>query len=181
MYNNSEMGDIIGLPVMLCSTSKYGIKEIKEVYQTYGYINNCYFFVPGYKFLFADGWNENKLYNSIEKKLDDAMVDYYSYVANNQQVMVDYIELNEDINYITSTRNGKYFVQDTMPTAEIWSYWYNTAENKMYRTLDTTTWMETKSTMIINEATTDNSYNIQTFKRVPIKTTNDVVEMFSNN
>lgn len=116
-----------------------------QVFNGFGYIGSTAFALPGVKYQFADGLNENGTYKSIIKTFDNISLTSYAYKINdpNRQPL----SINDQGVLI---RTGKYFIQNNQPVSTD-SLWYKPETNETFRSNSSGVYGKSKEIIIANE------------------------------
>ena len=119
---------LLSLPLCIFTAEGYNssaVKSIDQIFNGFGYIGSHMFRHKGIKFLAPNGFKDDESYNSTEVETTGILL--------KEQTAVNpytwYNLITKDAWY----NNTEYYIRKTAPSVSTNAYWYNTAENKMYR------------------------------------------------
>lgn len=137
-----------------------------QVFNGFGYIGSTAFALPGVKYQFADGLNENGTYKSIIKTFDNISLTSYAYKINdpNRQLL----SINDQGVLI---RTGKYFIQNRQPVSTD-SLWYKPETNETFRSNGSGVYGKSKEIIIANDIATNSGFRITSFEPSIVPTIN---------
>ena len=132
--NNVQQSGLYSLPIGLFSNTASIFNGVKT-FNGIGYFGSTIWLDKGLKVLVPNGKNEDGSLNNIEYTIDKFRL-YAPYTFNrNKQPLV--LSINPNL-HIFGTGTNMYYESKQRPTLATYITWFNTAENKMYHTYDTT-------------------------------------------
>ena len=160
-YNGGSLSVTMSLPICVCTNSaKTGnnIVSIDQIFNGFGYIGSTAFALPGVKYKFADGRNEDGTYKSITKTFDKVSLTSYSYQIKDPDRQP--LSINDQGILI---RTAKYFIQNNQPVSTD-SVWYKPETNETFRSNGSGVYGKSREIIIANDISTNSAFNITSFE-----------------
>ena len=140
--------------------------SIEQIFNGFGYIGSTAFALPGVKYQFADGRNEDRTYKSIIKSFDNVSLVSYAYQIKDPDRQP--LSINDQGILI---QTGKYFIQDNQPVSTD-SVWYKPETNEIFRSNGSGVYDKSREIIIVNDISTNSEFNITSFEPLEVQTIN---------
>lgn len=137
-----------------------------QVFNGFGYIGSTAFALPGVKYQFADGLNEDRTYKSITKTFDKVSLVSYAYQIKDPDRQP--LSINDQGILI---RTGKYFIQNNQPVSTD-SVWYKPETNETFRSNSSGVYGKSREIIIVNDISTNSDFRITSFEPSIVPTIN---------
>ena len=130
----------VALPIAIehCITANTE-SSISQIFNGFGYIGNITFILPGVTAAFADGFNENGTYKNFIVKNQKVNIKDLSLESSHYAAL--YVRDNNNL-ILGGWGETNYYEGDEYPSSMMiqghQEWWYNTLQNKVYRTTVTT-------------------------------------------
>lgn len=168
-YNGGSLSVTMSLPICVCTnsaTTGNNIVSVDKIFNGFGYIGSTAFALPGVKYQFADGRNEDRTYKSITKSFDNVSLVSYAYQIKDPDRQP--LSINDQGILI---RTGKYFIQNNQPVSTD-SVWYKPKTNEIFRSNGSGVYDKSREIIIVNDISTNSEFNITSFEPSEVQTIN---------
>lgn len=156
----------MSFPFCLATSGDTAIKQVDQLFNGFGYIGSTAFALPGVKYQFADGRNEDRTYKSITKSFDNVSLVSYAYQIKDPDRQP--LSINDQGILI---RTGKYFIQNNQPVSTD-SVWYKPKTNEIFRSNGSGVYDKSREIIIVNDISTNSEFNITSFEPSEVQTIN---------
>lgn len=152
--------------ITIADNQTANVSSIDQIFNGFGYIGSTAFALPGVKYQFADGRNEDGTYKTITKTFDKVSLTSYSYQIKdpNRQPL----SINDQGILI---RTEKYFIQNNQPVSYD-SVWYKPKTNEIFRSNGSGVYGKSREIIIANDISTNSAFNITSFEPLKVPTIN---------
>lgn len=160
-YKDGSLSVTMSLPICVCTnsaTTGNNIVSVDQLFNGFGYIGSTAFALPGVRYQFADGLNENGTYKSITKTFNNVSLTSYGYQTKNSDRQP--LSINDQGILI---RTAKYFIQNNQPTSAD-SVWYQPKTNETFRSSGSGVYRKSREIVIANNILTNSTFNITSFE-----------------
>lgn len=153
-------------PIAIAKVGAEKWTSIEQIFNGFGYIGSTAFALPGVKYQFADGRNEDRTYKSITKSFDNVSLVSYAYQIKDPDRQP--LSINDQGILI---RTSKYFIQNNQPVSTD-SVWYKPETNEIFRSNDSGVYDKSREIIIVNDISTNSEFNITSFEPLEVQTIN---------
>ena len=160
-YNGGSLSVTMSLPICVCTnsaTTGNNMVSVDKIFNGFGYIGSTAFALPGVKYQFADGRNEDGTYKSITKTFNKVSLTSYSYQIKDPDRQP--LSINDQGILI---RTAKYFIQNNQPVSTD-SVWYKPETNETFRSNGSGVYGKSREIIIANDISTNSAFNITSFE-----------------
>lgn len=124
---NSTEYEECSLPIMIVDCISENKFNLKSVLDLFSICDSTYFLLPGTKFLFADGYNDDKSVKNIEWISDKVYSANRTWNVTTPQKLFILYNHSSKIWF-----ENNYFVQEEEPTIKVYTIWYKPSVRKTY-------------------------------------------------
>lgn len=166
-YSNGSV-DLTGycLPLAKIYNSSETVTSLDQIFNGFGYIGSTAFALPGVKYQFADGRNEDGTYKSITKTFDNVSLVSYGYHIQGTEMQP--LSINDQG---ILARTYKYVIQNSQPALGD-TVWYKPETNETFRSDGSGVFVKSRGIIIAHGISTNSAFNITSFKPLGVPTIN---------
>ena len=153
-------------PIAIAKVGTENWTSIEQVFNGFGYIGSTAFALPGVKYQFADGRNEDGTYKSITKTFDNVSLVSYAYQIRGTERQP--LSINDQG---ILTRTYKYVIQNNQPALGD-TVWYKPETNETFRSDGSGVFVKSREIIIATGISTNSAFNITSFEPLVVPTVN---------
>lgn len=153
-------------PIAIAKVGAGKWTSIEQVFNGFGYIGSTAFALPGVKYQFADGRNEDRTYKSITKTFDNVSLVSYAYQIQGTERQP--LSINDQGILV---RTYKYVMQNNQPVIGD-SVWYKPETNETFRSNAFSVFAKSREIIIATGISTNSAFNITSFEPLEVPTIN---------
>ena len=168
-YNDGSLSVTMSLPICICTnsaTTGNNIVSVNQIFNGFGYIGSTAFALPGVKYQFADGRNEDGTYKSITKTFDNVSLVSYSYQITGTERQP--LSINDQG---ILTRTYRYVMQNNQPALGD-TVLYKPEINETFRSDGSGVFAKSREIIIATGISTNSAFNITSFEPLDVPTIN---------
>ena len=145
-------------PIAIAKVGTENWTSIEQVFNGFGYIGSTVFALPGVKYQFADGRNEDGTYKSITKTFDNVSLVSYSYQITGTERQP--LSINDQG---ILTRTYRYVMQNNQPALGD-TVLYKPEINETFRSDGSGVFAKSREIIIATGISTNSAFNITSFE-----------------
>ena len=153
-------------PIAIAKVGTENWTSIEQVFNGFGYIGSTVFALPGVKYQFADGRNEDGTYKSITKTFDNVSLVSYSYQITGTERQP--LSINDQGTLI---RTYRYVMQNNQPALGD-TVLYKPEINETFRSDGSGVFAKSREIIIATGISTNSAFNITSFEPLDVPTIN---------
>ena len=168
-YNDGSLSVTMSLPICICTnsaTTGNNIVSVDQIFNGFGYIGSTVFALPGVKYQFADGRNEDGTYKSITKTFDNVSLVSYSYQITGTERQP--LSINDQGTLILTYRH---VMQNNQPALGD-TVLYKPEINETFRSDGSGVFAKSREIIIATGISTNSAFNITSFEPLEVQTIN---------
>lgn len=153
-------------PIAIAKVGTENWTSIEQVFNGFGYIGSTAFALPGVKYQFADGRNEDGTYKSITKTFDNVSLVSYAYQLHDPDRQP--LSINDQG---ILHRTYRYVIQNNQPALGD-TVWYKPETNETFRSDGSSVFVKSREIIIATGISTNSAFNITSFEPLVVPTVN---------